>query len=103
PTTLLAYAANNQTLFTWPAWPLAISAWVRLAGLRRRPHIAIPLSVDAPLLALEILHSQQTNRMYMLLLPALDVIATFALPTLKRGAINAIDWIAVLSYTILGT
>ncbi|ONE32503.1 UDP phosphate-alpha-4-amino-4-deoxy-L-arabinose arabinosyl transferase [Burkholderia pseudomallei] len=103
PTTVLAYAAKNLPLFTWPAWPLAIWAWVSWAGLRRRPHIAIPLSVAAPLLALVILQSQQTNRMYMLLLPALAVIATFALPTLKRGAINAIDWFAVLSFTILGT
>lgn len=103
PTTVLAYAAKNLPLFTWPAWPLAIWAWVSWAGLRRRPHIAIPLSVVAPLVALVILQSQQTNRMYMLLLPPLAVVATFALPTLKRGAINAIDWFAVLSFTILGT
>ncbi|ABC36832.1 membrane protein, putative [Burkholderia thailandensis E264] len=103
PTTVLAYAAKNLPLFTWPAWPLAIWAWVSWAGLRRRPHIAIPLSVVVPLLVLVILQSQQTNRMYMLLLPALAVVATFALPTLKRGAINAIDWFAVLSFTILGT
>ena len=56
-----------------------------------------------PLVALVILQSQQSNRMYMLLLPPLAVLATFALPTLKRGAINAIDWFAVLSFTILGT
>ncbi|AJY41057.1 glycosyltransferase family 39 protein [Burkholderia humptydooensis] len=103
PTTVLAYAAKNLPLFTWPAWPLAIWGWVSWAGLRRRPHIAIPLSVVVPLLVLVILQSQQTNRMYMLLLPALAVVATFALPTLKRGAINAIDWFAVLSFTILGT
>lgn len=103
PTTVLAYAAKNLPLFTWPAWPLAIWAWVSWAGLRRRPHIAIPLSVVMPLVALVILQSQQTNRMYMLLLPPLAVVATFALPTLKRGAINAIDWFAVLSFTILGT
>ena len=103
PTAVLAYAAKNLPLFTWPAWPLAIWAWWSWAGLRRRAHVAIPLSVVAPLVALVILQSQQSNRMYMLLLPPLTVLATFALPTLKRGAINAIDWFAVLSFTILGT
>ncbi|WP_155648627.1 ArnT family glycosyltransferase [Burkholderia pseudomultivorans] len=103
PTAVLGYAAKNLPLFTWPAWPLAIWAWWSWAGLRRRAHIAIPLSVVVPLVALVILQSQQSNRMYMLLLPPLAVLATFALPTLKRGAINAIDWFAVLSFTILGT
>ncbi|WP_186110617.1 ArnT family glycosyltransferase [Burkholderia gladioli] len=103
PTTVLRYAAKNLPLFTWPAWPLAIWAWVSWKGWRRRPHIAVPLAVAAPLVALVILQSQETNRVYMLLLPPLAVLATFALPTLKRGAINAIDWFAVLSFTILGS
>jgi 4-amino-4-deoxy-L-arabinose transferase-like glycosyltransferase len=103
PSDVLAYAAKNLPLFTWPAWPLAIWAWWSWAGLRRRAHIAIPLAVVVPLVALVILQSQQSNRMYMLLLPPLAVLATFALPTLKRGAINAFDWFAVLSFTILGT
>jgi hypothetical protein len=71
--------------------------------VRRAPHVAIPLSVIGPLLALVILQSHQSNRLYMLLLPPLAVLATFALPTLKRGAINAIDWFALLSFTILGS
>ncbi|MBN3758874.1 glycosyltransferase family 39 protein [Paraburkholderia sp. Tr-20389] len=99
----LRYAVKNLPLFTWPAWPLAIWAWFSWAGLRRAPHVAIPLSVIAPLLILVVLQSQGTNRLYMLLTPALAVIAAFALPTLKRGAINAIDWFAVLSFTVLGT
>lgn len=103
PTAVLAYAGKNLPIFTWPAWPLAIWAWWSWAGLRRRAHVAIPLSVVVPLVALVILQSQQSNRLYMLLLPPLAVLATFALPTLKRGAINAIDWFAVLSFTILGS
>ncbi|WP_153100413.1 ArnT family glycosyltransferase [Paraburkholderia hayleyella] len=100
---VLHYALKNLPLFTWPAWPLAIWAWFSWAGLRRAPHIAIPLSIIAPLLILITLQSHQSNRLYMLLLPALAVLAAFALPTLKRGAINAIDWFALLSFTILGS
>jgi 4-amino-4-deoxy-L-arabinose transferase-like glycosyltransferase len=99
----LQYALKNLPLFTWPAWPLALWAFFSWAGLRRSPHVAIPLSVIVPLLILAVLQAHQSNRLYMLLLPALSVLATFALPTLKRGAINAIDWFAVLSFTILGS
>ncbi|WP_118178897.1 glycosyltransferase family 39 protein [Paraburkholderia phosphatilytica] len=99
----LQYALKNMPLFTWPAWPLALWAFFSWAGLRRAPHVAIPLSVIVPLLILVVLQAHQSNRLYMLLLPALSVLATFALPTLKRGAINAFDWFAVLSFTILGS
>jgi 4-amino-4-deoxy-L-arabinose transferase-like glycosyltransferase len=96
------YALKNLPLFTWPAWPLALWAWFSWAGFRRRAHIGIPMAVIVPVLVLAVLQSHQTNRLYMLLLPALAVLAAFALPTLKRGAINAFDWFAVLSFTILG-
>jgi 4-amino-4-deoxy-L-arabinose transferase-like glycosyltransferase len=103
PIQALSYAIKNLPLFTWPAWPLAIWTFVSWGGLRRSPHVGVPLSVIGPLLALVILQSHQSNRLFMLLLPPLSVLATFALPTLKRGAINAIDWFAMLSFTLLAT
>jgi 4-amino-4-deoxy-L-arabinose transferase-like glycosyltransferase len=103
PSKVLFYAVKNLPLFTWPAWPLAIWSWYSWAGLRRAPHVAVPMSVFWPLLVLVVLQSHQTNRFFMLLIPPLAVLAAFGLPTLKRGAINAIDWFAVLSFTILGS
>lgn len=103
PGHVVQYALKNLPLFTWPTWPFALWAWFSWGGLRRKPHIAVPLSVVVPLAILAVLQSHQTNRLYMLLLPPLAVLATFALPTLKRGAINAIDWFALLSFTILST
>lgn len=97
------YALKNLPLFTWPTWPFALWAWFSWGGLRRKPHIAVPLAVVLPVLILAVLQSHQTNRPYMLLLPPLAVLATFALPTLKRGAINAIDWFALFSFTALST
>jgi 4-amino-4-deoxy-L-arabinose transferase-like glycosyltransferase len=102
PGSVVIYALKNLPLFTWPAWPLAIWAWFSWGGMRRRPHIAVPIAIFVPMLVLTVLQSHQTNRLYMLLLPPLATLAAFALPTLKRGAINAIDWFAVLSFTILG-
>jgi 4-amino-4-deoxy-L-arabinose transferase-like glycosyltransferase len=103
PIQALSYAIKNLPLFTWPAWPLAIWTFVSWGGLRRSPHVGVPMSVIGPLLVLVILQSHQSNRLFMLLLPPLSVLATFALPTLKRGAINAIDWFAMLSFTLLAT
>jgi 4-amino-4-deoxy-L-arabinose transferase-like glycosyltransferase len=103
PILALSYAFKNLPLFTWPAWPLAIWTFVSWSGLRRSPHVAVPVSVIGPLLVLVILQSHQSNRLFMLLLPPLSVLATFALPTLKRGAINAIDWFAMLSFTLLAS
>jgi 4-amino-4-deoxy-L-arabinose transferase-like glycosyltransferase len=103
PGHVVIYAFKNLPLFTWPVWPLAAWAWFSWGGLRRRPHIAVPLAVVLPVLIMSVLQSHQTNQLYILLLPPLAVLATFALPTLKRGAINAIDWFAVLCFTILST
>ncbi len=103
PVEELTYALKNLPLFTWPAWPLAIWTFVSWQGLRRSPHVGVPMSVIGPLLVLVVLQSHQSNRLFMVLLPPLSVLATFALPTLKRGAINAIDWFAMLSFTLLAT
>jgi 4-amino-4-deoxy-L-arabinose transferase-like glycosyltransferase len=103
PGSIFGYAIKNLPLFTWPAWPLAVWAFVSWGGLRRSPHVGVPLSIIGPLLVLVVLQAHETNRLFMLLLPPLSVLATFALPTLKRGAINAIDWFAMLSFTIIGS
>ncbi|WP_091906655.1 ArnT family glycosyltransferase [Chitinasiproducens palmae] len=101
PSNVLAYAAKNFPLFTWPAWPLALWSLWSWRRLWRAPHVAAPLAVAVPLLLLVLLQSHQNNRLFVLPLPALSMLAAFGLPTLKRGAINAIDWFAVLSFTLL--
>lgn len=103
PGYVLLYGLKNLPLFTWPAWPLAIWSWYSWNGLRRSPHVAAPLAVIGPLLALVVLQNHQGNLLFMLLLPPLAILAAFGLPTLKRGAINAIDWFALLCFTILGS
>jgi len=96
------YALKNLPLFTWPAWPLAAWSLYSWPGFRRAPHVVIPACVTAALLALVVLQSHQSNLLFLLLLPPLAVLASFGLPTLKRGAVNAIDWFALLSFTIAG-
>ncbi len=99
----LFYTVKNLALFAWPAWPLALWSLHSWRGLHRAPHIAAPLAVLAPLALLVLLQAHQSNRFFILLLPSLAILSAFGLPTLKRGAINAFDWFAVLSFTILGS
>lgn len=98
----LGFIARNFFLFSWPVWPIAIWAWFSWRGMRRAPHVALPLSLLLLLLLLLVLQRQAGDVQFILLLPPMAVLAAFALPTLTRGAINAIDWFALLFFTIFG-
>ena len=85
--------------FTWPAWMLAgYTLWRWRRHLSSR-HIGLPLACAATLLAVWIAMAG-SDRALMLVLPALAVLAAFALPTLQRGAAAAIDWFSVFFFSI---
>jgi hypothetical protein len=85
--------------FAWPAWALA--AWTlwrwRAHALHR--HIAVPLSVLLVALA-ACIGMRASDRALMLALPALAVLAAFALPTLQRSVSAAIDWFSVTFFSV---
>ncbi len=85
--------------FAWPAWLLAL--WTLWQWRRRllSPHIVSPLALLAMLLIVW-LAMGGSDRALMLALPALAVLAAFALPTLNRSASAAIDWFSVFFFTI---
>lgn len=98
----LGFIARNFFLFSWPVWPIAAWAWFSWRGMRRAAHIALPLSLLLLLFLLLVAQRQAGDVQFILLLPPMAVLAAFALPTLTRGAINAIDWFALLLFTIFG-
>ncbi len=85
--------------FAWPAWLLAV--WTLWQWRRRlgSPHIVVPLAAAVTLLAVWVAMAG-SDRALMLALPALAVLAAFALPTLKRSAAAAIDWFSIFFFTI---
>lgn len=93
------YFTKNSIWFAWPAWPFA--AWAVYAWRRQyqAPHITLPLTFFAAgaLLALLSTHPEEGN--LLPLLPPLAILAAFGLPTMKRGAINAVDWFSVMTLT----
>jgi 4-amino-4-deoxy-L-arabinose transferase-like glycosyltransferase len=85
--------------FTWPSWALAgWTLWRWRSHLAHR-HIAVPTTVAAVSLA-ACIGMGASDRALMLGLPALAVLAAFALPTLQRSVAAAIDWFSVAFYSI---
>ena len=82
--------------FAWPAWPFA--GWAVYAWRQQRNalHIALPLTFFISLSILILLTPRPEEGILLPLLPALVILAAFGLPTMKRGAINAVDWFSVM-------
>ena len=88
--------------FMWPAWPFAlwaIWAWRRQQHLL---HIVMPVMFFMALTLLLLCDPEPENGDFLKMLAPLALMAAFGLPTMKRGAINAIDWFSVMVLTMLG-
>lgn len=87
----------------WPAWPYAL--WAIYAWRRqfKEPHILLPLIFTIAFLILIILSFQKEETLMLAMFPPLAILAAFGLPTMKRSAINAIDWFSVMAFTIIAT
>jgi 4-amino-4-deoxy-L-arabinose transferase-like glycosyltransferase len=86
--------------FAWPAWPIA--AWAVYAWRSQMTlHILLPVCVIVLLTVQTLFTPGVTDYELLALLPPLAILATFGLPTLKRGAINAIDWFSVMTLSAI--
>ena len=84
--------------FLWPVWllvPWTLWHWRR--HLLKR-HIALPLGLAVIGLSASVALGG-SDRALLLALPALAVLAAFALPTLRRSVSAAIDWFSVFFFT----
>ncbi|HVK94550.1 MAG TPA: glycosyltransferase [Noviherbaspirillum sp.] len=95
----LKYLMKNGIWFTWPAWPFA--GWAVYAWRRQyqAPHITLPLMFAVACTLLVLFHPKPEEGTLLPLLPPLAILAAFGLPTMKRGAINAVDWFSVMMLT----
>ncbi len=86
--------------FFWPAWPFA--GWAVWAWRRQRHvlHIVVPLTFVTMGALLALCHPNPEQGQLLVLLPPLAIMAAFGLLTMKRGAINAIDWFSVMVLTL---
>lgn len=95
----LKYFLKNGIWFAWPAWPFA--GWAVYAWRRQyqAPHITLPLTFLAAFMLLALCNPHSEEGILLPLLPPLAMLAAFGLPTMKRGAINAVDWFSVMTLT----
>ena len=92
---------RNALWAFWPAWPFA--CWALWAWRRqlRNLHVLLPLSFTLSFFLLAILSFHNEQALMLAMFPPLAILAAFGLPTMKRGAINAVDWFSVIIFTIL--
>jgi len=86
--------------FFWPAWPFAawaVWAWRRQSNLL---HIVVPTTFVTMATILVLINPAPEQGHLLMLLPPLAIMAAFGLLTMKRGAINAIDWFSVMVLTL---
>lgn len=98
--TNIRFLGKTLLWHAWPAWPIAlwaIYAWRTHVSL----HILLPAAGIAALLLLNLAAPASRDVDLLPLLPPLAILATFGLPTLKRGTINAIDWFSVMTLSAI--
>lgn len=88
-------------LLLWFSWPTAaLAAWTlwRWRGYLTRRHVSVPLVLAASALAACVAMGG-SDRALLLALPALALLASFALPTLKRSLSSLIDWFSLFAFS----
>ncbi|MES2831101.1 MAG: glycosyltransferase [Pseudomonadota bacterium] len=95
----MKYFLKNGIWFAWPAWPFA--SWAVYAWRKQFSalHIALPLMFVNLIAFLVLLAPTFDEKILLPMLPPLAILAAFGLPTMKRGAINAVDWFSVMTLT----
>ena len=89
--------------FSWPTWPLALWTlwrWRRqIVSRELHRHLLLPLWFAGVAVAAT-LTTQPADRAMLLGLPALAILAAFALPTLRRSISALIDWFTLLFFSV---
>jgi len=96
------YYVQALPWLAWPAWPLAAWAvWRVRRNLRYEPEYQLMLVSFAVMLAtLSLVPNIEDVFALPMLLP-LALLATAALPNLRRGAANALDWFGIMTFGLL--
>jgi 4-amino-4-deoxy-L-arabinose transferase-like glycosyltransferase len=89
---------NLLAWFTWPAGPLAVWTVWRWRTHWQRRHVLLPLICAVIPITTSILMGG-SDRALLLALPAMALLAAFALPILKRGFAAAMDWFSVFFFS----
>jgi 4-amino-4-deoxy-L-arabinose transferase-like glycosyltransferase len=86
--------------FALPAWPIAVWALWSWRKVWYAPHVVVPTLLLLAMLINLLASNLDVDWLLLLLLPGIVMLAAIGLPTLKRGAANALDWFSLLIYSL---
>lgn len=95
----IKYFFRYSIWYAWPAWPFAGWAIYQWRKQERALHISVPVGILVCVTLLALLNPNHEETLLLPLLPPMAILAAFGLPTMKRSAINAVDWFAVMILT----
>lgn len=86
--------------FAWPLWPIAL--WSLWRARRQLPRIPMVLPVAALLLTLVwiVANGSLAPPAILPVVPPLALLAAAGTPSLRRGAANAFDWFAIMTFGV---
>ena len=91
---------RDLSWYLWPTWPLALMAIWRWRAWFRAAHVWMPTALLlSGLITLLTLESPAQSDFIGLALPC-AVLAAMALPTLRRGIVNTLDWFAIMVFSL---
>lgn len=96
----VVWILRNLGWYAWPLWPFAFWTIYSWRHFVRRPHIALPLMVLAAGLSASLLSVAPSDREFLIAVPALVILASFGVSSLKRSAEDAIDWFSLALFTL---
>ncbi|MDO8179191.1 MAG: glycosyltransferase [Undibacterium sp.] len=95
----ITYFFKYGIWFAWPAWPFAAWAIYAWRKQERALHISLPVAFLVCFMLLALINNFPEEGILLPILPPLAILAAFGLPTMKRSAINAVDWFSVTVLT----
>ncbi len=95
----IGYFFKYGIWFAWPAWPFAAWAVYAWRKQERALHVSLPVAFLICFTLLALINNFSEEGILLPLLPPLAILAAFGLPTMKRSAINAVDWFSVTVLT----
>ena len=98
--TSVLWLVRNVGWYTWPVWPFALWTLYSWRSFWRRPHVLLPLVVVLAALAALLIGPEPSDRELIAAVPALVVLGTFSVSTLRRAADNAIDWFSLALFSL---
>ena len=88
--------------FLWPTWPLAAVAIWNWRKSLFAPHIWVPTAFIVAQ-SITILAKRDAGELdYISLTVPCAMLAAFSIPTLRRALVNALDWFALMYFSVTG-